>query len=110
MKSKDQLIQTIIKARFGENPDTKLYEPVSTDVLFLLKPFYSQVAMSNDGFISYGTGYSVGRRDISSPSAFYSYIIECKTLNEDGSLTKIKDWIDKDCDEILESVEKYFSA
>lgn len=49
MKSKDKLIQTIIKARFGEHNDAKLYEPVSTDVLFLLKPFYSQVAMSNDG-------------------------------------------------------------
>lgn len=104
--SKERLIQIIIKTRFGEHNDAKLYEPVSTDVLFLLKPFYSQVAMSNDGFISYGIGYSVGRRDISSPSVFYSYIIECKTLNKDGSPTKIKEWSEEDCNTILEIISK----
>ena len=104
--SKERLIQAIIEARFGKKPDAKLYEPVSTDVLFLLKPFYSQVAMSNDGFISYGIGYSVGCRDISSPSAFYSYIIECKTLNEDGSPTKLKEWSKEDCNTILEIISK----
>ena len=103
MKSKDKLIQTIIKARFGKHNDAKKYEPVSTDVLFLLKSPYKDssgnVAMSDDGFIFYG--YVMG--------AYYD-IVECKTLNEDGSPIKIKDWIDKDCDKILESVEKYFSA
>ena len=104
--SKERLIQTIINKRLNEHNDAKLYEPVSTDVLFLLQPFYSQVAMSNDGFISYGIGYSVGRRDISSPSAFYSYIMQSKTLNEDGSPTKIKEWSEEDCNAILEIISK----
>lgn len=104
--SKERLIQAIIQAIFGKKPDAKLYEPVSTDVLFLLKPFYSQVAMSNDGFISYGTGYSVGCHNISSPSASYSYILKCKTLNEDGSPTKLKEWSKEDCNTILEIISK----
>ena len=102
--SKERLIQIIIKTRFGEKPDAKLYEPVSTDVLFLLKPFYSQVAMSSDGFISYG--YTIRSGVVSVATQFYSEILQCKTLNEDGSPTKIKEWNDEDCNAVLEIISK----
>ena len=92
--SKERLIEIIIKAKFGENPDAKLYEPVSTDVLFLLQKFYDQVAMSIYGFIYYG--YSK-----ESCVAFVREILKCKTLNEDGSPTKIKEWSEQDCKIII---------
>ena len=91
--SKERLIEIIIKAKFDENPDAKLYEPVSTDVLFLLTNYDCRFCMNRLGFFLDETPVLV-------------YLVKCITLNEDGSPTKIKEWNEEDCNAILEIISK----
>ena len=109
--SKERLIEIIIKAKFDENPDAKLYEPVSTDVLFLLQKFYDSkpaykiaIAMSKNDYIKYGYSYGTSH----AMGVFFDEFDESfglKTLNEDGSPTKIKEWGENHCDAVLKIID-----
>lgn len=92
--SKERLIEIIIKEKFDENPDAKLYEPVSTDILFLLTNYDCRFCMNRFGFF------------LDETPVILVYLVKCITLNEDGSPTKIKEWSEKDCNTILEIISK----
>jgi hypothetical protein len=114
--SKERLIQIIIKTRFGEHNDAKLYEPVSTDVLFLLQKFYDSnaptrniaIAMSKNDYIKYHYTYgSSGSCSVFNPfnEEKFDISFELKTLNEDGSPTKIKEWDENHCVAVLKIID-----
>ena len=95
--SKERLIQAIIEARFGKKPDAKLYEPVSTDVLFVLTNYDCRFCMNRLGFFLDET---------LDKTPVIVYLVKCIILNEDGSPTKIKEWSEEDCNAILEIISK----
>ena len=113
--SKERLIEIIIKEKFGENPDAKLYEPVSTDVLFLLQKFYDSkpaykiaIAMSKNDYIKYGYSYGTSHaKGVFNPYSEQGFneSFGLKTLNEDGSPTKIKEWGENHCDAVLKIID-----
>jgi hypothetical protein len=113
--SKERLMQIIIKARFGEHNDAKMYEPVSTDVLFLLQKFYDSnatyniaIAMSKNDYIRYHYSYGAsGSYSVFDPynKQGFNERFGLKTLNDDGSPTKIKEWGENHCDAVLEIID-----
>ena len=113
--SKERLMQIIIKARFSEHKDVKMYEPVSTDVLFLLQKFYDSnatyniaIAMSKNDYIRYYYSYGASSSCNVFNPFFYEQDVEefaLKTLNDDGTPTKIKDWGENHCDAVLKIID-----
>lgn len=114
--SKEKLIEIIIKARLNEHNDAKLYEPVSTDVLFLLQKFYDSnatvdniaIAMSKNDYIGYRYDYGLSyATSVFNPfhKQGFNERFGLKTLNKDGSPTKIKEWGENHCDAVLKIID-----